>query len=91
MHFWLKDIFLVAILTCPWPFSYYVFSLQRIIMLSEDDQERSKLLCYWKNKTLSSVSVGWVVKINDYKLGHTAQNIWICFKVTVCLRSLVQF
>ena len=25
------------------------------------------ILWHWKNKTLSSVSVGWVVKINDFK------------------------
>ena len=36
-------------------------------MSSEDDQDRSKYIMTIKNKTLSSVSVGWEVKINDFK------------------------
>ena len=37
-------------------------------MLSEDDQDRAKYIMTLKNETLSSVSVGWVVKINDFKV-----------------------
>ena len=38
-------------------------------MLSEDDQERSKYIMTLKEKTLSSVSVGWcVLKSMNLKL-----------------------
>ena len=38
-------------------------------MLSEDDQDRSNEIYYDIEKIrLSSVSVGWVVKIDDFKV-----------------------
>ena len=38
-------------------------------MSSTDDQERSKYIMTLKNKTLSNVSVGWVMaKINYFKV-----------------------
>ena len=37
-------------------------------MSPEDNQERSKYIVTLKNKTLSTVSVGWLGKINDIKV-----------------------
>ena len=47
--------------------------------MSEDNQERSKYIMILKNKTLSSVSVGWVVKINDFKVNMKIHSIDIFF------------
>ena len=48
--------------TCPWPFSYHVFSLQSNNVIWRWSR---KIEIYYdiENKTLSSVSDGWVVKI----------------------------
>ena len=41
---------------------------KRVLMSSEYGQETLKYIMTLKNKTLGSVSVGWVVKINDFKV-----------------------
>ena len=39
---------------------------KRVIMLSEDDQDRSKYIMTLKKKDFKQCECGWVVKINDF-------------------------